>query len=269
MARRILVAIDSRELGTRLLDVAARLAAGRKAELIGLYVEETEFLHGAGLPFSKILPPSGDGWQTLDPAAMERALRARAGELQAELARQAARWQLPWSFRTERGGPGECVIAAASGAELVILGRSSRGGPTRLGRTARRAITECRVPVLILGPDADVPPRVTAFFTGETDVLEAGRELAAVFERPFEVAVLAPDDDTAQRLKQDAQKWLGGHRLAPSVRVVNPNEAGGPASALRGHPPGLSVVHARDGGPGAELDKLLGALQGPVLVLRG
>jgi nucleotide-binding universal stress UspA family protein len=228
MARRILVAFDSRELGTRLLDVAARLAAGRKAELHGLYVEETEFLHCAGLPFSKVLPPSGGGWRTLEPQAMERALRARGAELQRELARLAERWQLPWSFRTERGGPGECLISASAEAELVVLGRSSRGGPRRLGRTARRALAECRVPVLILAPDAEIPPRVTAFFTGDTNVLDAAREPAAVCDR-LRAAIGRLRARRVEPIEQDPDAWArllaketgaDGHVLKPESSMT-------------------------------------------------
>jgi nucleotide-binding universal stress UspA family protein len=269
MARRILVAIDSRELGTRLLDVAARLAAGRKAEIIGLYVEETEFLNAANLPFTKVFSPSGGGWQALEPHAMERALRSRASELQQELARLAARWELPWSFRTERGGPGEHVIAAAVGAELVVLGRSNRGGPARLGRTARRAVAECRVPVLVLGPDAEPPIRVTAFYAGGGDVLEAARELSAVFERPLEVAILADCTETAERLKGQATAWLQERKLNAAMRVVNPNDRHALNVTLRSRPPGLSVVPARGGEGETDLNTLLDVLEGPVLVIRG
>ncbi|RDD62697.1 universal stress protein [Ferruginivarius sediminum] len=268
MARRILVAIDSRELGARLLDVAARLAAGRKAELIGLYVEETEFLNAANLPFTKVFSPSGGGWQALEPHAMERALRSRASELQQELERLAVRWELPWSFRTERGGPGEHVIAAAGGAELVVLGRSNRGGPARLGRTARRAVAECHVPVLVLGPDAELPVRVTAFYAGGEDVLEAARELSAVFARPLAVAVLADDTETADRLKKQAMAWLQERKLNAAMQVVNPNDRHALNLALSGRSPGLSVVPAGGGEGGTDLDALLDVLEGPVLVIR-
>lgn len=269
MARRILVALDSPDRDARLLEAAARLAAGRRAELVGLFVEESDVVEAANFPFSKVLSPQGGGWRTLDPQAMERALRARARELEAALTRLAGRWQLQCSFRTERGGADECLIAAAGGAELVVLGRSRRRRSGYLGRTARRALRECQVNVLLLGDEVDMPARVTAFYAGAGGVLDAAEELAAAFARPLEVAVLAGDQATRERLRGEAAAWLHARGLPADVRVLDPGRPQALARAVHRRGPGLAVVAARDVEGAVDPEALLEALDGPVLVVRG
>lgn len=268
MARRILVALDSPDTGERLLEAAARLAAGRQAELVGLFIEESDFVEAANLPFSKVLSPRGGAWQALDPRAMERALRARARELEAALTELAGRWQVQYSFRTARGGADECLIAAAANAELVVLGRSRRGRAAYLGRTARRAVRECQVNVLVLGGERPAPARITAFYAGDAGVLAAAQELAAIFGRPLEVAVLAADHDAGERRRAEVEAWLHSHGVPAGIRVLDTARPQDLAQAVRGRDAGVAVISARASDGGIDLEALLDALDIPVLIVR-
>lgn len=268
MARRILVAVDSRDTGTRLLDVAARIAAARRAELIGLYVEESAFLNLADLPFSKAMRPQGGGWERLDPAQMERAFRARAEELNRELASLAGRHRLTWRFQTERGAPAECLMAAAGGAELVILGRGRRGRRAPLGSTARRAVRESSASVLVMGAEAAGPARVTAFYDGDPGVLEAADELARLYARPLEVAVLARDAAQRGNLDETATQWLRRHERPRRLRTLDAGDPDKVAAALREAGPGLAVVGATSEVGGTDLAAFMDRLDCPVLVVR-
>lgn len=268
MARRVLVGLEGQELCRSLLDVAARLAAQRRAELHGLFVEETEFLQAAGLPFSRTLSSSGRGWEAADPETMARALRARAAELNRQLEQIASQWQLPWSFRSERGPAGDWLLAATQQAELIVLGRSrrSRGGP--LGRAARRTATESRCSVLVMGPEAQLPSRITAFFDGDEHTLQAAEELARLFDRPLEVAVLAASTADTAKLRARAEAWLRTRQRPVTVRSFDAADPDRLAAALGRAPLGLAVIPAAAQPAGLDLGRLLDALSCPVLVVR-
>jgi len=269
MPRRILVALDSRDLSAQILEVATRLAAERQAELVALYVEDTTFLTAADLPFSKALRLQGGGWESLDPQVMERAFRARAQELRGELASRAARLRLAWTFQTTRGVPAQRLLEAAGEAELVVLGRSNRGRGARLGGTARRAVRECAASVLLVGGEGAVPQRVTAFFDGREPVLEAAAELTALHERPLEVAVLGGNDEQYAARAAQARTWLRAHGQPVHLRRLDSENPRKVAAALRESGPGLAVVGADSDIGEVDLAELLDELDCPVLVVRG
>ena len=50
---RVLVAVDASAASLLALELAADLAAALRASLTGLYVEEEDLLHAAGLPFAR------------------------------------------------------------------------------------------------------------------------------------------------------------------------------------------------------------------------
>ncbi|SDF83075.1 Universal stress protein family protein [Limimonas halophila] len=261
MAGRIVVAVDSPEPGARMLEAAARLAVRRRAELMGLYVEERAFLDLAGFPFSKTLRPGG-GWEAVDPATMQRAFETRAAELERELARLAERWRLRWRFQADRGVPAECLLASAQEADMLVLARSRSRQAPRAGSTARQALARSRIPVMILDPALSEPERVTAVFEGDERVLAAADDLARAYERPLEVlAVPAAPDDTTRA--EAAAAWL--HARGWPERVTRCETGRDLGATLAERAGGVTVVGASDDG---ELATLVDAARGPVLVVR-
>lgn len=123
--RRITVVQDSAQ-AIRELDAVAEAAAALEAELTGLFVEDVELLHFAGLPFAREIGVSSV--QALDVRTMERRLRYQAEEARRALAAAAEGKPLRWTFRIERGSLPAQVRSALSDADLVVLlgGRSPR-----------------------------------------------------------------------------------------------------------------------------------------------
>jgi nucleotide-binding universal stress UspA family protein len=120
--RRIVVGLDAGPRGRATLQAAAQLAARMQAELVGLFVEDIDLLHLAGLPFAREIGYPSATLRPLDVAAMERALRAAAEEVQRMLAAIAASGPLSWSFRIARGTMLAELRAAAAEGDIVVTG---------------------------------------------------------------------------------------------------------------------------------------------------
>jgi nucleotide-binding universal stress UspA family protein len=120
--RRILVALDSSLEGVARIEAAAALAARCGAELLGLFVEDVDLLHLAGLPFAHEIAHTTASRRALDSVTMERSLRAQAEEMRRNLESSAARAHITWSFRIARGHVVPELLALASEIDLMIVG---------------------------------------------------------------------------------------------------------------------------------------------------
>jgi nucleotide-binding universal stress UspA family protein len=138
---RVLVALDASAHSMAALEMAAGLAAVAKAELVGLFVEDTQLLHLAESPHAReMLYPSAQQ-QPLNLATMEQRLRAQAEQARCAMAELADPAQVRWSFQVVRGEVNAAVLAAASETDVLALGRTgwSLARPARLGSTALAA----------------------------------------------------------------------------------------------------------------------------------
>jgi hypothetical protein len=82
-----------------------------QAELLGLFIEDVDLLRLAALPFAAEVGFASAARRELDPASLERALRAQAARLRQALA-DALEPDISWSFRVARASPAQAVAAA-------------------------------------------------------------------------------------------------------------------------------------------------------------
>lgn len=129
--RRILLALDSAQDASS-LELAAELAALVQGTLHGVFVENSDLLRLAQLPFAHEVTLSSAMTRRLEAAQLERDLRAQAEQVRRLLENHALRHRVEWSFRIERGAL-TATLAASSGSDVVMLGRS--GVDTRQQRT--------------------------------------------------------------------------------------------------------------------------------------
>jgi hypothetical protein len=127
--RRITVVQESAQ-AARALDAVAEAAAALEAELLGLFLEDVELLHFAGLPFAREIGASARP-RGLDVQTMERRLRSQAEQARRALAAAAEGKPLRWSFRIERGSLPAQVRSALADADLVVLLGGRGGQPPR------------------------------------------------------------------------------------------------------------------------------------------
>ena len=246
--RRVLVALDPMAQCQGALETAARLAARSEAELVGLFVEESELLAAAALPVTRVLRSHDLAEEALDEAVMARGLRAWAAHAEALLAAAAERWRIRASFRVARGRISEVLSAEARRGDLVALGAVARPSRApRVGATARALSRGLVCPVLVMGaPDGGGAP-VLAVFDGDPRVLSLGAELAALLDSQFEIVVAEEAQEAA------ARAWLEARGLAGRIERIEDGTAARLQDGLRRRRAGL-VVLDRGGRLGAEID---------------
>jgi len=137
--RRIVVKVDPARRRRAVLEAAAALAEKLEAELVGLFVENVDLLHFAGLPFAREVGFTSATRRPLDVAAMERSLRALAKDAHETLALVARGTPVRWSFRVARGPEAPELLAGATAEDLVIANLSladelARGATVRVVR---------------------------------------------------------------------------------------------------------------------------------------
>ena len=115
--RRIVVRLDPAPRSRTVLQAAASLAGKMEVELVGLYVENVDLLHLAGLPFAREVGVYSATMRRLDAAAMARTLRAHAKRAQEMLALATRDIPVRWSFRLARASEPDARIAET---DLVV-----------------------------------------------------------------------------------------------------------------------------------------------------
>jgi len=181
--RRILVALDSSPHSLAALQAAVDLAARMDAELLGLFVEDTALMRLAEVPYTREVLYFSVAGVPLTPASMESKLKAQSEQIRRALAAAAQHAHVAWSFRAVRGEVASEVLAAATEADLLALGRGgwSVGCRVRAGSTALE-MAASTIPVLLL-PRDKVPEKahLVVYYDGSAAAqrgLQAAAELA-------------------------------------------------------------------------------------------
>jgi nucleotide-binding universal stress UspA family protein len=221
--RHILVALDASPHSLATLEAAAELAAGLKAELLGLFVEDINPLRLAESPFAREMGVVSTTCRQLDILEIERELRAQASRARRALAIAAGRAQVPWSFRVARGVITSELLTAASEADLVILGKASWSltGRKHLGSTARAVLSQATCLTLILQQGVHLSLPILVVYDGSTltqKALAAATRLVQGKNGYLTVLILADGADTAQALQTNVTKWLWERRLEARYR---------------------------------------------------
>ena len=146
--RRIVVRLDPAPRSRSVLDAAAALAAVLEAELVGLFVENVNLLHFAGLPFAREIGFVSATHRTLDVAGMERALRTRAKQARDLMTLVGQLSGVPCSFRVAAAADVTTFPALVGEADLLIAHpmHASEFGRTPAARILRAGqIDELRI----------------------------------------------------------------------------------------------------------------------------
>ncbi|UCG26190.1 MAG: universal stress protein [Chloroflexota bacterium] len=211
--KRILVALDASTHSLAALDAAAALAATLEAELLGLFVEDENLIHLAGLPFSQEVRAPSAASHEMSSDRMEKDLRLQAAQAQRALQEAADRVQARWSFRTVRGQVTPAILAAALDADLVAMGRVShpvsRGN--RLGSTARATTADTRRSVLLMQQGSDLSYPVLVTFDSSPaawQALLAAARLARAGDDVLGVLLLNETPESVSAMKDEVSAWL-------------------------------------------------------------
>ncbi|MFZ0546616.1 MAG: universal stress protein [Candidatus Promineifilaceae bacterium] len=181
--RRILVALDASTHSLAALKAAAELAAGLKAELMGLYVEDENLVHLAGLPFATEVRSLSADSRSVNSNEMEVALRLQASQARRAMEAAAVESGAKWSFQVVRGQVTATILKAALEADLLAMGRVGRpiSSRSRLGSSARAAMTRAGRSVLLVKQGRHLHHPILVTFDGSAasrQALTAAAQLA-------------------------------------------------------------------------------------------
>ena len=271
--RRILVALDASSQSLAAVEAAAELAAGIQAELLGLFVEDANLFRLAGLPFTRAVDSLSGALRQVDNRQIERQLRAQANRARQTLESAAQRSQVRWSFRVTRGMVSSEVMAAASEADLIVLGKSgwAPGARGHLGSTARTVLTQapCLALALRAGGCVNRPVRVLYDESKAAGrALRVAVQLVRDSDAPLTVLVMAEDEISAEKLRTEAVERLEAQRVKAAFRTLAGIEATALTEAIRADGGGMLMLPAGNSLlEDASLQAVLNRMDCPVLVV--
>jgi nucleotide-binding universal stress UspA family protein len=247
--RRILVALDASRHSLAALQAASDLAGALKAELVGIFVEDINLLHLAGLPFAREVRFLSGAVRPLDSPSMERELRVQAEQLRQTLAGIAGRRQLQWSFRVVRGQVATELLTAAQEADLLALGRASWASArrVRLGATAREVVAQALRPVLLLQHGHAICQPVQLVYDGSpaaSSALTTAAQMASMTGGHLAVMVIADAPELALRLQEEIEGRLQAQQIKGDYRQLIKPVAEDLAHALRTAGGGTLIISA-------------------------
>ncbi|NOZ29507.1 MAG: universal stress protein [Chloroflexi bacterium] len=269
--RRILVALDASPHSLAALEAAAELAARLEAELLGLFVEDINLLRLAGFPFAREVGSLSATPRPLDSQHIERELRAQADRARRAMARVAGRARVRWSFRVVRGQVASEVLAAASEADLVSLGKAGWSWTVRgeMGSTARWVFSQVRCHALLARQGGRLGAPMVVLYDGSPSAqraLETAASLAHGKEPPV-VYILADDQEQMRQLQARASAWLQEREIAARYRWLTSADLPQLARILRSEGVGLLVLPGESSAlPGDVLQTLLNEIDCALLV---
>jgi nucleotide-binding universal stress UspA family protein len=206
--RRILIALDASAPSIAALEAAATLAARIDAELLGMFIEDVNLVHLAGLPFAVEIGALSARARPLAPEEMERLFRLQRGRAEQALAHVARRLHLRWSFRVARGQIVPELLAAAVEVDLMALGATGTQMLRRawLGSTAQAIMARSARPILIALHDVTVRSPIAVVCSDSRGSMQALALAAYVAGRldddELVVFLLADDAEKEERLRQ-------------------------------------------------------------------
>ena len=245
--RRILVALDASPHSLAALEAASEMAARTEAELLGLFVEDINLLRLAGLPFAREVGFPSAISRELDIVAMERALKVVAARARQAITTAAERARIRWSFRVARGSVVTELLSAALEADLLALGKLSRGfSPARhVGSTALSVIARAPRPVLLLERGISVRAPVLVVFDGSQaarETLPVAAELSKACGDGLVVLIATSALESVKQLQKEADDVLTDQGVDARYGTVASADVQQLLDAARLERPGMFVL---------------------------
>jgi K+-sensing histidine kinase KdpD len=136
VSERVVVALNVLRHDIDVLELAAHLAARKQAQLVAYYVEETNLIHLAELPFAMEIDRFSATERKIDLPRMMRTLRTSTEQIQKTLYRLNERLHIDTSFRTLRGHFVSAVMSEIEQVDVVFLSRRTEPHKSRVAKKA-------------------------------------------------------------------------------------------------------------------------------------
>ena len=215
---RIVVPLDATSESHAAIDTAARLAARANAPLHGVFIEDEDLLHVAGLPFTR-QTTLGAGAEALTREHVELHLRAAAERARRDLLAAAKRHGVRASFEIVRGASGS-ALSLASEHDFIVAGGQTRpiGQHFRLECRWISSIDVTPGPFLLVRQAGNQAGSVVMLLRNRSAasarLLEAAARVAEATDR--DLTVICPP---AVAGREGLDKWIAERLAASPVRL--------------------------------------------------
>jgi hypothetical protein len=118
---RIIINVDSGGFSSSIMESAVILASRLQANLCGLFIEDTELLQLANLPFTREVTLHTAIIRDMSSSSMERNLNAIASQMRLTMEELARISNVGCSFRTVRGPRLESIIRESEDYQLILM----------------------------------------------------------------------------------------------------------------------------------------------------
>jgi hypothetical protein len=211
---RVLAAFDAQTGGGAAFEAAADIAARLHAEFSAVFVEDTDLLRLAELPFVRQVSFGGGPGRRPTAADLEAELRALARDTERRLQASVDRLGIPWSFRSVRGPLAFEVGKAMAEADLLVVEAVARApvSQRRLRPEIRSLLRQTTRSVLLLQPGIVPSTPVVALLRGAAEdgrTLEMSIGLAAAYGAPLTVLTTAQDTAAVEAMIARLKEAMG------------------------------------------------------------
>lgn len=211
--KRILVPLDASRHSLAALESAIELAAGLRAELEGLFVEDENLLRLSDFPFAREVNLFSVSPRKLSREELERHVRIQARQVREALERSAKGANVKWKFRVTRGGVTSEVVAQSREADLTVLGKIGRSFPTgkRIGSTVREIVARGQGLTMILPQRIRMQGPIYLVYTGSElsrKALDTSLYLISDKKIPLRLVIYCRDKDEYESLKKEVSQIL-------------------------------------------------------------
>lgn len=183
--RRVLVVFDAAGGGLHPLETAAGIAAGLKAELLGLFVEDERLTRLAELPCTGAVDPFSSAVREIDAAQMLRRMHLRSARARRALEAAARGAMVRHSFLTVSASPEVSLPGLGEGDLLMVAGRGWEGAASG--------------PAMILYGRWDARTPVTVLYDGSEETRRA-LEVASALARAVSARLIVAVDPSVKTL---------------------------------------------------------------------
>lgn len=236
---RIIVLLNSSRAARVALEAAAELAAGRRARLLGLFVEDTDLLRSASLPFGREIGFTSGRIRPMSSVDMERRLRQQTEEARRLLAAVCRRRAVEWSLQICRGQVEAQTLAITLPTDLLVLGRIdwARDTGLRFGQLTVRIATTANCSVMVLGESPQAPQQPILVLYDGFETGNRALATAAIMARDSkqELMVLLPPsaEALAEGPEATVRNWARRHKTSISFMRLPSADAATLVQALR------------------------------------
>lgn len=249
--KRIIVSVDAGGFNLSTLEATVLLASYLQADLCGLFIEDTDLLQLANLPFTREITLHTGMSRDLNSSSIESNLMAMAAHMRQTLEALTKISNVGCTFRTVRGPRLESVIKESEEYQLALM-------------LPKKRLTEYRRDVTVTANNRPI----VLFYD---DSLQARRALQVIRSLSNDVNVkhlliMA----TTQAADIEIAKQLPASQYHLSIQHVSEYNIRDVINLLKSHSPGMVILPLEDIllKQGREVRKLLDVLACPLVLVR-